>query len=305
MSELEQIKYLENGKGIQYLMDSAYKIFNNPVYMVDSNYNLIAASDGPMEIISWGELIKTGTFPLPIKERMAKANVYENVANTQKAMYMEKRGTWDSGLVTGRIVNRDKIWIGQMTMHEFHTSLNAESLAAFELLVDKVTLEIRDYDYFTKLSIAFFEDTVKKLLDSTTEITIIHHSQARIVRHSLEKHLYVAVVSVARNNILENVHRNRLAYFQSLLNTRYKLYRYAIYADKILILMSSQFRNYSEALPLGRDYDLFEINDLYAGVSASFENIFEFRNYYDQAIDALKDGMKSNSGQRIFLNGDT
>jgi hypothetical protein len=305
MSVVEQIKSLENGKGIQYLLDSAYKIFNNPIYVVDANYNLIAASDGPMEFSSWGELVKTGTFPLSTKERMAKANVYENVANTQKVMYMEKRGTWDSGLVTGRIVNRDKLWIGQMTMHEFHTPLNAESLAAFELLVDKVALEIRDYDYFSKLPIAFFEDTLKKLLDSTNEITIIHHSQAQIIRHNLDKHLYVAIVSVARNNILENVHRSRLAYFQSLLKARYKLYRYAIYADKIVILMSSQFRNYSEALPLGQDYDLFEIHNLYAGVSASFENIYEFRNYYDQAITALNDGMKSSSGQRIFLHGDT
>ena len=50
MNLQEQVKALENGKGLQYLVDSAYRIFNNPIYMIDAYYNLIAASDGPKDI---------------------------------------------------------------------------------------------------------------------------------------------------------------------------------------------------------------------------------------------------------------
>jgi len=56
MAKMEQIKALENGKGIQYLLNSAYKIFNNPLFMIDSDYNMIAITDVPVDEPNWIEL---------------------------------------------------------------------------------------------------------------------------------------------------------------------------------------------------------------------------------------------------------
>jgi len=301
MSVLEQIKALENGKGIQHLLDSAYMIFNNPLYMVDSYYNLIAASDFPAGIPALSVLKNTGTFSLQQKENMVKAGIFDIIANAKKPLLLGKKENWNHTLITGAIVNRDNKLIGQMTMHEYYTPFNTESLAAFEALIEKITYEIRDYDYFTKLSIKFFESTVNKLLDKTTQNTEVHHSQARIIRQGFEKYLYVAVVGTERNNISENVHRSRLEYFRGLLKTIYKFYRYAIYLDKIVILMSSKNKDFHEALPLGGDYDIFKVNNLFVGVSRSFEDIYEFSMHYDQAVKALNDGKKDHDSERVFL----
>ena len=301
MNVLEQVNALENGKGIQYLLDSACKIFNNPIYMIDAFYNLIAASDGPKDIYTWSELTRTGTFSLQLKEKMAKDGIFDGSTNSEKPLYIAKRENWSGGLITGHIVNKNKNWVGQITMHEYYTPFTEDSLEAYKALADKISSEIHDYDYFIKLPVLFFEDTVNKLLDKSEKNTLVHHSQAQVVRYNLENYLYVAVVSVARNNILESVHRNRLAYFCSLLKTRCLSYRYAVYKDKIVILMSSKLKNYSEEPFLSEDDDLFEINDLYAGVSASFEDIYQFSVYYDQAVSALENGMKSSSTKRFFV----
>ena len=299
MNVLEQVNALENGKGIQYLLDSACKIFNSPVYVIDAFYNLIAFSGVLADEPFWNELIKTGTFGMNALVLMANENLVRDVSYSDKIVRL-KNDEWKSGLISGHIFNRDNIWVGETTMSE-NIPFDTERIAAFEVLIGKISSEIRDYEYFTKQPTIFFENTINRLLDKTVKNTLVNNPQAEIMHYGLENYLYVAVVSVARNNILENVHRSRLAYFQSLLKTKYKSFRYAAYMDHIVMLMSSKLKNFYEEPLLGQDYSLFELNDLFVGISNSFENIYELRDYYDQALTALKDGMKSNSGQRVFL----
>ena len=299
MGVLEQVKGLENGKGIQYLVDSAYEIFDSPLYVIDAFYNVIAFSGVLSDEPFWNELIKTGTFGATAMELMANENVIRDVSYSDRIVRL-KSTEWKSGLITGHIFNRDNIWVGETTMSE-RIPFDMEKMAAFEMLLGKISSEIHDYEYFTKQPIIFFENTINKLLDKTVENTLVNNPQAQIIHYGLENYLYVAVVRAARNNILENVHRSRLAYFQSMLKTRYKSFRYAAYMDHIVMLMSSKSGNFYENPLLGDDYDLFELNNLYAGISGSFENIYELRNYYDQAVAALDDGIKSGSGQRVFL----
>ena len=295
----DNVKALENGRGIQYLLDSAYKIFNSPVYVIDSFYNLIAFSGVPTDDPVGNELIKTGTFGTNARELMANENVIRDVSYSDKIVRLQS-DKWPYSLISGRIFNGENIWIGQTTIYEF-TPFGAEEIAAFETLTEKISGEISDYEYFSKLPAIFFEGTINMLLDKTVENTIVNNPQAQIMHYGLENYLYVAVVNVAKNNILESVHLNRLAYFQSLLKTRYKSFRYAAYADHIVMLMSSKHGDFYEALPLGKDYSLFEYNGLYVGISKGFENIYEFCLYYDQALAALKKGMETGDGKRVFL----
>jgi hypothetical protein len=44
----------------------------------------------------------------------------------------------------------------------------------------------------------------------------------------------------------------------------------------------------------------FEQNNLFAGVSGSFENLYELREYYDKSLALLKEGLKQNCAKHIF-----
>jgi len=300
MNLVEKVEALEIGKGVQYLMDCAYKLFSSPVYVIDSFYNLIAFSGVPADDPVWSELIKTGTFGMDAMEQMADGNLLKDVSYSEKITRLES-DKWNDSLISGRIFNGDDIWIGQTTMSE-HIPFDAERTAAFEILLDKISAEIRSYDYFTKIPAEFFENAIKRLLDKTVENTLVNNPQAQIMHYGLAHYLYVAVVSAARNNILEKVHRNRLMYFQSLLKSRYKSYRFAIQADHIVMLMGSDHGEYNKALPLGSDDNFFVHNGLCVGVSDGFENIYDMRRYYDQAVAALDTCLAMDGGRRVFLH---
>ena len=299
MNIMEQVKALESGKGIQYILDSAHMIFSNPIYMVDAYYNLIAFSDNPDADHFWNEVITTGTFHTRSLDLIKSEDVLTVITASKKSVLI-KYDKWKHARMTGHIFNRHNNWVGQTTMYE-HVPFDKERTAAFEMLADKISAEIYDYEYFIKLPTAFHNDTINKFLDKTVENTIASIPHTQVMYHGFEKYFYVAVVRVPRIGILENIHQNRLAYFRSLLKTRHEAFKYAIYSDDIVMLMSSKEKNFDGETFFAPDNILLEENGLYMGISSSFENILEMRNYYDQAAAALKNGIGKNNGQRVLV----
>ena len=300
MNTREQINALENGKGIQYLLDTAYTIFNSPVYVIDAFYNLLAYSGVPDDEPFWNVLIKTGTFDANAKELMAGENVVRDVSFSSKTVLL-KCDEWKHNLITGHIYNGDNIWVGETTMYE-NILFDAERMAAFELLLDKISAEIRDYEYFIKQPAIFFENTIHKLLDKTVGSTPINNPQAQIMYYGLESYLNVAVVDAVRDNVMENVRRSRLAYFQSLIKNKFQFFQYAIYEDQIVAFMSSKHDNFDWVSFFTANAGFFEENGLYIGISDCFSDIYEARLYYNQAATALTKGIADQSGGRVFAH---
>ena len=300
MSKLEQVKSLENGKGIQYLLNSAYKIFNNPIFMIDSNYNMISVTDIPVDDPNWNELATTGTFSQKTIYLLTNEGLMEDIANSEKTVILRSEKL-KYAKISGHIFNRDNIRVGLVMMSECNEPFDEESVSAFEALEDKITFEIRDYDYFTMLAMTFHEDKINLLLDGAVNDPLLYNPQAQILYDGFDDYLYAAVVSAERNNILENVHRNRLEYLKSMLKARYKSYKFSVYSDYIFMLMSSKFNSFYGTQFLNANSGFFEQNGISMGISGSFENIYELRRYYDQAVAALTDGLGRKDSRRIFL----
>ena len=304
MDKTEQIKALENGKGIQYLLNSANVIFNNPINMIDINYNLLAFTGAAVDDRNWDELTTTGTYSLKTLELLANEGLLEDITNAEKTVIL-KSDKLKSSKVAGHITNNNNINVGLIMMSECSTSFDEESMAAFEALTDKITCEIKDYAYFTILAMTYHEDKINLLLDKAIKNPLLYNPQAQVLYDGFEDYLYVAVVNAERNDILEHVHHSRLEYFQSMLKTKYKTFKYSVYKDYIVMLMSSKHKVFYGAPFFTSHAGLFEQNGLSMGISSSFENIYELRKYYDQAVAALTNGLANKKGQRIFLyNGD-
>ncbi|MCL2066688.1 MAG: hypothetical protein FWG99_04410, partial [Treponema sp.] len=221
MDKIEQIKTIANGNGIQYLLNSAYKILNNPLFMFNANYNMIAFTDVPFDDPIWIEFVTAGTLKHETLEFLAKEHMTEDVVNADKIVTV-KRDKLKYARMSGHIRNRYNIVVGLVTMYDCNAAFDAHSTEAFEALVDKIVCEIRDYDYFSMFAMTYHEDKINLLLDGTVKNPLLYNPHAQILYGGFEDYLYVAVVSVERNNILENVHRSRLEYFKSMLKTKYK-----------------------------------------------------------------------------------
>ena len=300
MSKLEEIKALENGKSIQYLLNSAYKIFNNPMFMFDSNYNLIAFTNVFVDDPIWNELITSGTLSSQTLEFLANEHMTEDITNAEKTVVL-RREQLKYARMSGLVHNRDNIFVGLITMYECNTPFDAPSELAFAALADKISFEIRDYDYFTMLAMTYHEDKINYLLDEPAQNPLLYNAQTQVLYSNFEDYLYVAAVSVERHDILERVFKSRLAYFKSMIKTKYPAFKYSVHEDHIVMLMSSKHRYFYGAPFFAAHLNLFEQSGLFMGVSDSFENMYELRKYYDQAVKALAKGLKDKNDQRVFL----
>jgi hypothetical protein len=301
MNKFAQIKALKNGKGIQYLLDAAYKIFHNPIVIHDTNYQLMTYT-GAMSLDDpiWSELISTGTISTKTQEFYAKERFTENVANANKFVIL-KSGELKYDRISGYIFNKDNIKVAVITMVWVDSPFATKDAAAFEELADKITREIHDNEYFIAYGKAYHEALIIKLLDQVINNPIIFTPQVQIFLDGFEDYLYVAVVAIMQNDN----HQNRLIYLKNLLENEYRSFKYAIYSDYIVMIMSSKYKDFYEEQFFDQDNNLFKQHGMVAGISDSFENPYELRKYYNEAVVALKNGIDQNNGQRFFIYNNT
>ena len=299
MSKLAQVSALENGRGIQYLLDSGYTIFHNPIAIHDTNYDLIAYTDVVSDDPLWNELIFTGTFSMKRQEFYARECFTENVANADK-MVLLKSSKLKYDRLVGYIVNRDYIKVAIIVMVGCGTPLGEDDAAAFEMFIDKITGEIKNNGYFTAFGRAYHEEIINKLLDRLIGDPKIYTPHVQILYDGFADYLYLAVAGATQSN----VRQGRLAYYKSLLESKYQNFKFAVHSDYVVMIMSSKNNTASKECFFSEAGNILEQNNLYAGISSGFENLYELPEYYTKAVVALKKGIESNSGQRVFLYDD-
>ena len=300
MDKLERIKALEKGKGVQYLLDAAQKIFNNPIAMFDTNYNLKLYADVVSDDPLWNELISTGTFSMETQMFFAKECFTEDVANADKLVIL-KSGKLKYDRMLGYIFNGENIRVALIVMVGHNSPFGEEDTAAFEELTDKITGEIHDDEYYTVYGRAYRESIITRLLDRVITDPLIYTPHVQIFYEDFEDYLYVAVVDITQNNSKSgDNHQERLVYFKNLLESRYRAFKYTIYSGYIVMIMSSKHKDYYEEQFFDHEDNPFRQNNLFVGISSSFENPYELREYYDKAVAALKNGIGKNNDRRIF-----
>ena len=300
MSELKQINTLAKGKGIQYLLDAASEILRNPIALFDANYALLAYTPVVTDDPLWNELVSTGTFTMATQEFFANEGFTEAVTNADNLVIL-KSATLKYERVLAHIYNRDRVKVGNLIMVGCNTPLKADDLIAFNAFADKITNEISNDEHFAAYGKSYQSALIVKILDGdiTSENAGVYMPHVQILYEGFKDYWYLAVVDVGQNG----ARHDRLVHIRNLLESRHKSFKFAIYSDYIIIIMSSKDNTFHIKQVLGKDDDFFKQNNIFAGISSSFENLYELRKYYDEAVTALKSGIEMNSSQRVFLYG--
>ena len=295
MSKLQQIQVLTKGKGIQYLLDEAGHVFRNPIAMFDTYYALIAYTDVETDDPLWNELISTGSFSMKTQEFFAQECFVEDIANSDK-LTMMKSEQLKYDRMTANIFNREQIWVAIIVMVGC-TPFEPDDPAAFEALADTLTSEIRDDEHYTAYGRAYHDSLMNMLISQQINDPRVYNAHVQILYAGFESFLYLAVVDVSQNDAF----RDRPADFRDLLFKRYPSFKFAFFAEYIIMLMSSKNRIFPFHLIFGTHDNPLELDNIFVGISGSFENPYDLHIHYHEAVTALKDGMKRDADQRIFL----
>ena len=295
MDKITKIRNLDGGRGVQFLLDAADEIFDNPIVMFDTNYSLVAYTDELPDDPLWSELLATGTFSMETQMFFAREYFTEDTANASK-MVVLKSPKLKYDRILAYIFNADDIKVASILMCSRTPFVEGDS-EAFELLASKVSSAIHDDDYYNAYGFDYYEDKICKLLDGIIKEPVIYTPHIQILYNGFEDYLYVAVVDASRYD----AGGDKLAFLKSALKETFGSFKLAVYSGYIVMIMSSINPVFDEKIFINLADDPFERYDLYAGISTKFENLYEVREYYDRALAVLKSGAVPGA-KRVFVD---
>jgi hypothetical protein len=231
------------------------------------------------------------------QEFFAQECFTEDVANADKLAIM-KSNKLKYDRISVNIFNKENIKVANIVMVECGTQFEEDDPEAYEKLADKIIHEIKNDEYYTSFGRTYHESIINKLIDHVIVDTGIYAPHVQILFNGFKDYLFLAVIEIKKKGIK----KDRLVSLKDLLVSKYRSYKFAIHSDYIVVIMSSKYDNFYRKRFFSKNHDFFEENNLYIGVSSCFENLFELSKYYDEAVAALKNGIKSKSDQRIFLH---
>jgi len=293
----EQLKTITNGKGVQYILDEVYKILGNPLLAHDMEYKLIAhnkdaVNDDPI----WNELTTNGTVDLNRLEFYKNETFFDMAAYAEKVTFLPSdRLKYDR--IFGKLFTRDQIQVGCVVIHACDKPFENSDIELFEIVCDILNKELSESEYYQNYGQAYMETLVGKLIEDRIDNKLLYTAHIESIYKGLKENIRLAVADISRIDPTFN----RLVFFRDLFKRTQPSFKYAMYLNHIVILMSSD----SEAFHIKQDlhelYRIFEQNNIYAGISSRFDNLFGLSRYYNEAVDTLKHGLKTNGGQRIFF----
>jgi len=295
MTKMEQLQALKNNEGIQYLLNEAYKILGNPILVHDMDYKIIAlteniVTDDPI----WNEFAATGTISSDWLEFYKNENFLDAVANAKKiAFLMSDKLKYER--ILGKLFNRDNIQIGIVSM-EAHKPFLDDIAKLFECFCDILNKEIATIEYYRNYGQEYQETLINKLIEGRIEDRESYSAHVESIYMNLKYFLYLALADIT----LYDPTYTKLPYFLDLFKCTQPAFKYSIYSNYIVIIISSDDEMLNVKKDLIKLNKLFEQNNIYVGISSCFENLFELNKYYVEAVNALNYGLKSNSAQRAF-----
>lgn len=295
-SKMEQIKALKNGKGIQYLLNKAYEILENPLLVHDMEYKIIAyteniVTDDPI----WNEFTTTGTISHDRLEFYKNENFLDAAANAERVTFLLS-DKLKYARILGKLFSSENIQIGIAAI-EAHKPFIDGILELFQCFCDVLNKEITKSEYYRHYGQAYQEILINKLIDGAIEDRQIYPAHVGSLYTGLKDNLFLAVADTSLCSVPAN---NTLPYFRDLFKHAQSAFKYSIYAHYIVFIISSDDDSLNIKRDLKRLRKLFEENDIYVGISNCFDNLYELQKYYKEAVSALNDGLQNNRSLRIF-----
>ncbi|MDY6825848.1 MAG: helix-turn-helix domain-containing protein [Bacillota bacterium] len=267
-------------KGLQYIIDASYHIFNNPIYIIDSSFRTLAYTKevGADEIDSlWKSIVEEGHTDIATVNAM-KENDALNWLNSCWDPIINSSPIFSHPRINANIMNGSKK-IGTMIVIGAFTPLEKAHLHMARYLSSIIFLALqRDHIYQNtrgEIYNYFFAD----LLEGKNLKRKFIRYQLKFLDWTIDDHYFVVKVKADEHDLLNNT----LDFIARQLENMCSECRSIIYSDNIVLIINIRDLDRLDEEYLGKMEQFLSKSNLTAGLSLCCSDIFEIRDYYLQA----------------------
>lgn len=284
--------------GLQAATEYAYRIFRNPIFVFDTNFNLISAT---WEAIKELHLEDAITVNKRFSDREFKMvnrlnHIHDKVRKSELPIraYNEELGY--EQLLCAINTKKDLGHIVVSAVNKPLEDIDSEFLLLFKKYVDQQLKK----DSFVRSTRGFnYEYFLKDLLDGKIAASEPQPAQMSYVNAEFSGNMYCLVVETARStNTINSFH------VRNILESRFPNSKTLIYNGQIIAIISVPKNQLLPQEYIDTGLRVCQENGLFAGMSNCFQDILFFAEYYSQALRAIELGIGQRNEPSLFLYKD-
>ena len=288
------LEFLSFEDGLQASIEYSYQVFRNPVFVFDTNYNLIAATWKAIDELGLKDTVITDKRFSADDFKMANRenNIHSKVLKSEIPIRAFNKELGYEQLYCAINTRKNLGHIVISAVNQPFRSVDADLLLLLKKYVDQQLKK----DSFIRSAKGFnYEYFLRDLLDEKISVRSSRTLHMKYTEVSFSGNMYCMVVETARSADTVNTFHIR-----NIMESRFPYSRTLIYNDQIVIILSfpeNQLLS-SEYLEAGRK--ICVENGLYAGISNCFQDIMQLREFYAQALRAIEFGATDNNQPSLY-----
>lgn len=273
-------------KGIQYIIETASEILNNPIVLLDIEMNLLAKSQVlETDDVIWNELLNNGGFSQDTLDYITTAKIKEiALSHSYPFLFLDERLQYQR--IIGNVVVNG-ITVGFFVVMESKKKITEDDLElsyyfcnimSSEMQINKTHLNLKGAAYNT-----FMSDVLSRKIKDPDLI----NQRAKNIGLKLKKHLFLLAI---KNRLYEKINYNVIEVknkAEELLSDS----KAFIYDDSVLVLITKGNTAFLSDQYFKEFLKYLESKQLIAGLSNSFCYLHELLLNYQLSIKSIELGL--------------
>ena len=280
--------------GIQPIVDKFTRGFNNPVFVFDAGYHLIACNyEMAVQDPAGKRIVEQMGMTEDEFRLINKRRIHEKVRKSDQPVTIYHDEIGCEQMICAIDTRKD---IGHIVINAVNRPFNDMDVQLMIMLKEGLYQQMRKEEFVKDNNGFPYEYFLKDLLDGKIATPKQYLAQLNYVNAEFSESMYCLVIETARSTATLNVFliRNR---FESLLpNTKTLMYN-----GEIIVLFC--LKKQAELSP--EDYqsirELCIQHGLFAGISNNFTSLLDLAGYYKQAIRAIEIGTVSDPVPGLYI----
>lgn len=286
------------GNGIQSMADAFTRAFNNPVFVFDAGYHLIACNYEMANADPIGrEIVENMGFTEKEFNLINKENhIHEKVKKSDKPLKVFHKELGIEQMICAIDTRKD---LGHIVVNAVNRPFNSTDYELLIMLKEGVYQQMRKEEFINDNSGYPYEYFLKDLLDGKIATPKRYQKRLSYVNATFSDNMYCLVVETARSSSTLNIFliRNRL---EGLFPDTKTL----MYNGEIIVLFCLPKNEELTKKDFDRIRNLCAELEIFAGISNNFTDLMVFAEYYKQALRAIEIGITENLEPGLFVYSD-
>ena len=293
---LLEILFFEGG--IQAMLDQIYPAFQNPIFVFNPDFKLIAATTGENVVLDEQarKILENDGFTEEEFKVVNQSRIHRKVLESERPILtIHPTGGYQQLICT---IDTQKE-MGHIVLNALNRPFNDTDPQMLYLLKKAIDQQMKKDDFIRNNRGFNYEYFLRDLLEGKMAIGKAYQNRMSYTNADFSGNLYCMVVETARSSETLNT-----MHIRSVFETRFTGAMSLMYQGGIIIIFHPAGNGTLSEEDLCLIHDLCREYGLYAGMGNCFQDILKIKDYYKQALRAIELGICHKNNPGLFLYRD-